>query len=107
MESCLACELSDRRREVPGGSIHETELWRVEHTVGPLSLGTLIVKPKRHVIHVADPTAEEAIEVGPLLRQAAGVVAKLIDADHLPDAAAVEGIAARAVERFRMDGQRT
>jgi hypothetical protein len=56
---------------------------------------------------VADPTAEEAIEVGPLLRQAAGVVAKLIDADHLPDAAAVEGIAARAVERFRMDGQRT
>lgn len=36
----------------------------VEHCVGPLGVGTLIVKPERHVVHVADLTAEEAASMG-------------------------------------------
>jgi diadenosine tetraphosphate (Ap4A) HIT family hydrolase len=42
-----------------------------KHCVGPLGLGTPVVKPKRHVVHVADLGGEEAGELGPLLVRAA------------------------------------
>jgi diadenosine tetraphosphate (Ap4A) HIT family hydrolase len=77
MNGCLACDLAEGRRDLPGGTIHETRQWRVEHTVGPLGVGTLIVKPKRHIVHVADLTGEEAAELGPLLHLAADVVTSL------------------------------
>ena len=35
--------------------------------MGPLGLGTAIVKPLRHVIHLADLDADETAELGPLL----------------------------------------
>ena len=73
-DGCLACELTQGVRELPGGLIHSTKYWRVEHCVGPLGVGTLIVKPVRHVEHVADLTPAEAGELGPLLRQTSGVV---------------------------------
>jgi hypothetical protein len=50
MNDCLACDLTEGRVPLPGGLIHETSRWRVEHCVGPLGVGTLIVKPKRHVL---------------------------------------------------------
>lgn len=78
-ERCLACELSNGVRELPGGLIHATECWRVEHCVGPLGIGTLIVKPVRHVEHVADLTPEEASELGPLLRLTSSVVNELCE----------------------------
>jgi len=39
----LACDLSEGRCPLPGGSIWQTERWLVEHTVGPLGVGTIIV----------------------------------------------------------------
>ena len=45
MEGCLACDLNTGRIQPPGGLIFETGGWRVEHCVGPLGLGTLVVKP--------------------------------------------------------------
>jgi diadenosine tetraphosphate (Ap4A) HIT family hydrolase len=74
---CLACELTSGARALPGGPVHETALWRVEHCVGPLGVGTLVVKPCRHVLHVAELSAEEAAELGPLLRGTAAVVTRL------------------------------
>jgi len=55
----------------------------VEHCLGPLGIGTLIVKPERHVLHVADLTDNEAETMGPLLRQAASVVTELCDPDQV------------------------
>jgi diadenosine tetraphosphate (Ap4A) HIT family hydrolase len=49
----------------------------------PLGIGTLIVKPERHVIRVADLTDAEAAELGPLLRDASRVAAELVDADQV------------------------
>jgi diadenosine tetraphosphate (Ap4A) HIT family hydrolase len=74
---CIACDLSSGRVDLPGGLIHETTYWRVEHCVGPLGVGTLIVKPSRHVVHVADLTADEADELGAVLRRASSVVTRL------------------------------
>lgn len=70
--SCLACEA-----EAPGGRIVETPGWIVEHTVGSLGLGTLIVKTRRHVLHIGDLTDEEAAELGPLLQRVAAAVAEV------------------------------
>jgi diadenosine tetraphosphate (Ap4A) HIT family hydrolase len=80
---CQACELADGRRDRPGGLIHRTDHWLVEHCVGPLGLGTLIVKPERHVTAVADLTANEAEEMGPLLHRASTVAAGLVPADQV------------------------
>jgi diadenosine tetraphosphate (Ap4A) HIT family hydrolase len=74
---CVACGLSDGRLDLPGGLIHGTSLWRVEHCIGPLGVGTLIVKPIRHVEHLGDLSGAEARQLGPLLRRIAQVVAEL------------------------------
>ena len=63
---------------LPGGVLHETRHWRVEHCVGPLEIGALIVKPKRHVVRVSELEPEEAAELGGTLRAAAGAVDALI-----------------------------
>jgi diadenosine tetraphosphate (Ap4A) HIT family hydrolase len=81
--SCVACELSRGERELPGGLIYRTDHWLVEHCVGPLGIGTLIVKPERHVTSVGDLLEKEATELGPLLRQASAVAGQLVAADQV------------------------
>ena len=83
MTECIACELSRGERVLPGGLIHRTHHWLVEHCVGPLGIGTLIVKPERHVTAVADLTTDEAIELGPLLLRASAVATKLVGAEQV------------------------
>ena len=78
MEGCFACDLAAGRRELPGGVIYETPLFLVEHCVGPLGVGTLLVKPRRHVTRVAELTEDESVELGRLLRRAAQVVDELV-----------------------------
>jgi diadenosine tetraphosphate (Ap4A) HIT family hydrolase len=55
----------------------------VEHTVGPLGLGTLVVKPLRHVVHVADLDEAESAELGPLLRHTAAAVTTVIQPEQV------------------------
>jgi diadenosine tetraphosphate (Ap4A) HIT family hydrolase len=83
MDGCLACDLAEGRIALPGGVIYATPTWLVEHCVGPLGLGTLVVKPKRHVVHVADLSDEETAELGPLLRSAARHVSELTSPDQV------------------------
>lgn len=83
LEGCLACDLAEGRLPLPGGRIHETEHWLVEHCVGPLGVGTLIVKPKRHVVHVWELAEDEALELGPLLRVSSSVVSELTSPDQI------------------------
>lgn len=83
VEGCLACDLAAGRVPLPGGRIHSTEHWIVEHCVGPLPPGTLIVKPQRHVTCVADLSDDEVAELGPLLRRASAVARELVGADQV------------------------
>ena len=80
---CLACDLASGRVPLPGGRLHRTSRWVVEHCVGPLGLGTLIVKPVRHVTSVGDLDDAECAELGPLLRRTAQVARALVDADQV------------------------
>ena len=91
----MACDLADGKLPLPGGRIHETTHWLVEHCVGPLGLGSLIVKPRRHVTSVADLSAEEASELGPLLR-----TASMFAEGEVTPADRIEEIASRARAAF-------
>jgi diadenosine tetraphosphate (Ap4A) HIT family hydrolase len=83
VEGCLACDLAEGRLPLPGGLIYETANWFVEHTVGPLGVGTLILKPRRHVTRVSELTDDEAHELGRLLRRCAAVVDELIKPEQV------------------------
>jgi diadenosine tetraphosphate (Ap4A) HIT family hydrolase len=48
-----------------------------------LGVGTLIVKPLRHVLHVADLDDQEVAEMGRLLRDAARLVSELGAAEQV------------------------
>jgi diadenosine tetraphosphate (Ap4A) HIT family hydrolase len=80
---CLACDLAQGRRALPGGLITETGGWRVEHCVGPLGVGTLLVKPSRHIETVADLSPDEAVALGPLLSKTAAIVTALCDPEQV------------------------
>jgi diadenosine tetraphosphate (Ap4A) HIT family hydrolase len=82
VEGCLACDMLDGRRPLPGGVIHETGGWVIDHCIGPLGVGTLIVHPRRHVTRVADLTDEEAAALGPLLLRATQAVTELSDPEQ-------------------------
>lgn len=83
MADCLACQLANDDLDLPGGLIYETPCWRVEHCIGPLGLGTLIVKPVRHVRSVGALLEDEAIGLGPLLRRISMIVSQLVHADQV------------------------
>ena len=80
---CIACDLTAGREPLAGGAIADSGSWRVEHTVGPLGVGTLIVKPVRHVLHVAELTPAEGAELGPLLRTATSLVTDLLQPEQV------------------------
>src|SRR5690349_4807111 len=82
-DGCMACDLAAGRLDLPGGQIAATDRWIVEHCVGPLGVGSLIVKPARHVVSVGELDADEADELGPVLRRAAAVVDALVQPEQV------------------------
>jgi diadenosine tetraphosphate (Ap4A) HIT family hydrolase len=80
LHGCIACDLTHGRRDLPGGLIHETPYWRVEHCIGPLGAGMLVVKPLRHVERIMDLSAVEAAEMGTVLQHAPPAVGSLTSA---------------------------
>ena len=83
MEECLACDLTSGRLDLPGGRIYATKHWVVEHCIGPLGVGTLIVKPFRHCAQFWDLTEEEARELGPLLHRAVSTIRAILEPDQV------------------------
>jgi len=83
MDECLPCAIASGELPVPGGELHHTPHWIVDHSIGPLGVGTLIVKPKRHVVHVADLDDDEAAELGAVLRDAARVTTALTNPEQV------------------------
>src|SRR5262249_44990661 len=67
---CMACQLTAGERGLAGGRIFQTEHWVVEHCIGTLGVGTLILKPFRHIVGLADMSDAEAADLGPLMQRA-------------------------------------
>ncbi|MEU7578307.1 hypothetical protein AB0B50_11955 [Streptomyces sp. NPDC041068] len=70
----MACGLAAGTVPLPGGTVLRTAHWTVEHCVGPLGVGTLLVKPLRHVTGVDGLSPDEAAEMGPLLTRVSAAV---------------------------------
>ncbi len=83
VEGCLACDLTSGRQSLPGGVVWQSAHWRVEHCVGPLGVGTLLLKPLRHVEGIAELTVDEAAELGPALRHTSAVVSELCEPEQV------------------------
>lgn len=83
MEDCLACNLINGKLDLPGGRIYATPYWVVEHCIGPLGVGTMIVKPFRHCVHFWELTDEEVKELGPLLRRVATTIRAILRPDQV------------------------
>ncbi|MFJ4467775.1 HIT family protein [Streptomyces sp. NPDC089424] len=60
-----------------------TASWVVEHCVGPLGLGTVVVKPARHVLRVAELTEQESVELGPLLQRVSAAVTEVMTPEQV------------------------
>jgi diadenosine tetraphosphate (Ap4A) HIT family hydrolase len=83
MEECLGCNLTNGKLDLPGGRVYATKHWVVEHCIGPLGVGTLIVKPSRHCVHSWELTEEEVKKLGPLLRQVATTIHAILKPDQI------------------------
>jgi diadenosine tetraphosphate (Ap4A) HIT family hydrolase len=70
----MACDLVEHPERIPGGRIASIGGWVVEHCVGPLGIGTMVVKPARHVVHLSELDADEAADLGPALTLVARAV---------------------------------
>lgn len=82
MTNCYACNLANGKENLIGGLIAETKFWRVEHCMGSLGVGTLIVKPKRHLLHVWKLSESEAQEMGFILQETSRVVREITHCDQ-------------------------
>jgi ATP adenylyltransferase len=71
---CMACDFVEHPENVPGGRVASIGGWVVEHCVGPLGIGTMVVKPARHVVHLSDLDADEVADLGPALTLVARAV---------------------------------
>src|SRR5580704_3759 len=80
---CLGCDLLAGRQHLPGGIVHHSASWAVNHAIGPLNLGTLIVAPREHVVSVADLDDTAASELGPLLRLTTRVIERLCQPEQV------------------------
>jgi ATP adenylyltransferase len=74
---CLGCDIAAGRCTIAGGILHRSARWIVNHAIGRLNLGTLVVAPQDHVVAVAELDEIAAAELGPLLRDAARVVEEI------------------------------
>lgn len=54
----------------------------MNHVIGPMNLGTLVVGPREHVVAVRDLGDAAAAELGPLLRDTARVVEALVQPEQ-------------------------
>ena len=84
VEGCMACDVLEGRLEAPGGTILRERGWVLDHSVSPCVLrGWLILKPERHVEHVAELTAEESAALGPLIQRASRALMTTLGAERV------------------------
>jgi len=57
--------------------VYQTAWWAVNHIVGPLNVGTLVIAPREHVTAVSDLAEQAAVELGSLLRRTTQIIEAL------------------------------
>jgi len=79
---CLGCDLNRGRQPLPGGRIYDERGWLIEHCIGPLGVGTLLLKPARHVERFSDLTSDEYAAFGRVVWLATAALKELLGPDQ-------------------------
>ena len=83
-DGCLACDVTARRIMPPGGTIYEEGGWLLEHAISPVPLkGWLILKPTRHVEHLAALNRDEAQALGPLIEKVSNAMMRALEPERV------------------------
>lgn len=82
MDTCLGCAFAIGEETPPGGVLVRTDSWMVNHCVGSLGVGTLVIAPTRHVTRVSALTEPEVEELGRLIRRCSQIVEALVTAEQ-------------------------
>ena len=84
MSECRTCDLVKRRDEggaPPWDRIRRTPNWDIVHAFGTSIEGWVVLVVRRHITAVADMTADEAAELGPLVKEVSRAVQAVVDCD--------------------------
>lgn len=82
-KTCLTCQFNEKADEELGGVVWQTRFWRVEHAVGTITEGTMVVKSKSHEEWLYDLTQAEILELGPVLAKVEKAIQEVTGADRV------------------------
>lgn len=80
---CRTCQFGENPPEGLGGRVFETKYFRVEHAVGPVSEGSMVLALKRHVEDLDELEELEADELGKMMRLLTGAIKKVTQPDRV------------------------
>lgn len=66
---CIACDIISGKKEIPGGSLLQTQYFDIHQDFAVPIPGFLIIVPLRHVNSIEEFSDEEAAEFGVLLKR--------------------------------------
>lgn len=69
MPDCLACQIIEGQKSVPGGVIAENAWWIADHCIGNHGVGAIVVKTRSHRENLWELSPNEAASLGPFLQQ--------------------------------------
>jgi ATP adenylyltransferase len=81
-KSCVAYDPLNGNAGLPGGYVYRNEHWSLEAGIGPFPVGTLILKPIRHVLNFSNLSIDESREFVTLLKIATEMVVRLTKCDQ-------------------------
>ena len=83
MNGCLACDLLEGRRTVPGGRVLDDEHWVAEHCVGSFGVGAFVAKTRAHRDSLWTMSDAEAAALGPFLRRLSRAIVEGLGAERV------------------------
>jgi diadenosine tetraphosphate (Ap4A) HIT family hydrolase len=83
MIGCLACDLLEGRRSVPGGRVFENDHWVAEHCLGAFGVGAFVAKTRAHRDSLWTMSDAEAAALGPFLRRLSNAIVEGLDAERV------------------------
>ncbi len=83
MIGCMACDLLEGRRSVPGGLVLDDDHWAAEHCVGAFGIGAFVAKTKEHRDSLWTMSDAEAASLGPSVRRLSGAIVEGMGAERV------------------------
>ena len=77
-QDCVSCANNERADLPARERIYLGPRWRIAHAFGTSLPGWLVLVPRRHTVALHDLTADEAADLGPLLRGASSALRDVV-----------------------------